>query len=306
MIVCFDIGGTTIKGAYVQSPTDIHVLPKLPTPLKNFDQFVDSLRETCDSAPKRPEAISLSLAAVTDPETGMITCANIPCIDGRILKAELETELKCPVVIANDADCFAVAEAGLGAGRGHHIVLGIILGTGVGGGLVVNGRLVNASGGFAGEWGHGQALATSAGLPPVAIPQLPCGCGQKGCVDTFGAARGLERLHAYLCQETVSSEHLLSNWRTGDGHAIRTLDIYMELISAPLALAVNITGASILPLGGGLSNVPEFIEALDEAVRARTLRKFRWPLVVKGLCDPEPGLIGAALNGLQYLERHAI
>jgi len=247
----------------------------------------------------------LSLAAVSDPETGVITCANITCIDGRTLKAELETELNCPVIIANDADCFAVAEAGLGAGRGHDIVLGIILGTGVGGGLVVNGRLINASGVFAGEWGHGQALATSAGTPSVSIPHLACGCGQKGCVDTFGASRGLERLHSYLSQETLSSEQLLSNWRTGDGDAIRTLDIYFELISAPLALAVNITGASILPVGGGLSNDSDLIEALDVAVRARTLRKFKRPLVVKGLCDPEPGLIGAALNGLHYLERRA-
>ena len=245
------------------------------------------------------------MAAVSDPDSGIITCANIPCIDGKLLGAELEASLGFPVVIANDADCFAVAEAGLGAGRGHGIVFGIILGTGVGGGLVVNGRLINATGGFAGEWGHGQSLATTAGMPPISIPHLLCGCGQRGCVDTFGASRGLERLHTHICDETLTSEVLLANWLKGDPNAIRTLDIYIELISAPLALAVNITGASILPVGGGLSNVPELIEAIDRAVRAQTLRKFRRPLVVKSLCNPEPGLIGAALNGLQSMESQA-
>ena len=305
MIVCFDIGGTTIKGAYVQSPIDIRFVPKVPTPIDDFELFVASLRDICDCAPEKPEAISLSLAAVSDPDTGTITCANIPCIDRRILKSELESRLNCPVTIANDADCFAIAEAGFGAGREHDIVLGIILGTGVGGGLVVNGRLANASGGFAGEWGHGQTLATSAGTPLVVIPQLYCGCGQKGCVDTFGASRGLERLHTHLSDETLTSEDLLALWRTGESKALRTLDIYLELISAPLAFAVNITGASMVPVGGGLSNVAELIGALDAAVRARTLRKFNRSLIVRAECNPEPGLIGAALNGFQFLERYA-
>lgn len=228
MILCFDIGGTSIKGAYAWSATDIRLLPRQPTPLTDFVAFATCLSQAVASAPERPAVVSLSLAAVADPETGIVTCANIPCIDGRPLAKDLGQILKCPVVIANDADCFAVAEAGIGAGRGHRIVFGIILGTGVGGGLVVDGRLANSDGGFAGEWGHGQTLATHAGDPPVSIPHLACGCGQKGCVDTFGAARGLERLHKHLASENVEAETLLQRWLDGDPVAGYTLDIYSE------------------------------------------------------------------------------
>lgn len=302
MILCFDIGGTSIKAAYAWSASEIHLLPKVPTPIDDFEAFVAILQVAKSASPEIPELISLSIAAVSDPETGVITCANIPCIDGLVLSEQLTRLLDCRVVIANDADCFAVAEAGLGAGQGHRIVFGIILGTGVGGGLVVDGMLVNADGGFAGEWGHGQALATSAGSPPVHIPHLPCGCGQKGCVDTFGAARGIERLHHHLVSETLSCEEIIAHWLEGKETAKRTLEIYIELISAPLALAVNITGASIVPVGGGLSNISQLLEALDSAVRNRILRKFIRPLVVSGICRPEPGLVGAALNGFQTVK----
>lgn len=161
-----------------------------PTPRDDFAAFVETLRGIIAETGEQPNGIALSIAGVVDPDTQRLICANIPCIHERTLGADLEAELGLPVLIANDADCFAMAEAGLGAGRGHRIVFGAILGTGVGGGLVADGRLVNEAGGFAGEWGHGPIIASAAGDPPVAIPAYACGCGQKGCVDTVGGARG--------------------------------------------------------------------------------------------------------------------
>lgn len=298
MIVCFDIGGSAIKGAIATSPDDIRPLTRRPTPLHDFDAFVATLEEAFEEAGIRPERIALSIAGVVDPETQAITVANIPCLHQRPLARDLGERLGMPVLIANDADCFALAEAGLGAGRGHRIVFGVILGTGVGGGLVVNGRLINGDGGFAGEWGHGPAVAATAGNPPVAIPAFPCGCGQSGCVDTIGAARGMERLHQLVHTEKLPSHDITARWQAGDAKAARTIEVLVDLVSSPLALAINITGATIVPVGGGLSGVTPLIEAIDQTVRARILRTFDRPLVVPGECRIEPGLIGAALLAL--------
>ncbi|OHV80592.1 ROK family protein [Ensifer sp. LCM 4579] len=298
MIISFDIGGSAIKGAITHSPDRIFPLPRRQTPLTDFRRFVRTLEAVIDEAGGLPDRLAISITGVIDPETQRIKCANIPCIDGRALAAELEAALHLPVVIANDADCFTLAEAGLGAGRGHRIVFGAILGTGVGGGLVVDGRLINADGGFAGEWGHGPVAAHQAGNPPAAIPAFDCGCGQRGCIDTVGGARGLERLHATLHGRQSASREVIEAWQQGDGEANGTIGVYVDLVSSPLALVINITGATIVPVGGGLSNSEALIGEIDRAVRGRILRRFDRPLVVRGECRVEPGLIGAALLGL--------
>ena len=303
-ILCFDIGGSFIKGAVALTASDITPLAPQATPLQDFNAFVATLLGVIADSNIQPERVALSITGIIDPETGIATVANIPCIHGRALRRDLEARLGLDVLIANDADCFALAEAGLGAGRGHSIVLGAILGSGVGGGLVANGRLVNASGGFAGEWGHGPILPNYAGNPPVAIPAWDCACGQKRCLNTVGGARGMERLHVEVHGVERTSREIVDGWQAGDTAATRTIDLYVELVAAPLALAVNISGASIVPVGGGLAKSRPLMEKLDQAVRARTLRRFDRPLVVPGTLEIEPGLAGAALLGLGYA--HAV
>ncbi|WP_439600663.1 ROK family protein [Devosia sp.] len=298
MIICIDIGGSGIKAALASSPSALTPLGRVPTPLDAFGAFVAAIRDiagTADAPADTP--IAISITGVVDPADGSITCANIPCIDGRRLSADLAAELGRPVFVANDADCFALAEASEGAGRGHRIVFGAILGTGVGGGIVIDGRIVTGAGGFAGEWGHGPVAATSAGDPPVAIPRFACGCGQAGCVDTVGAARGMERLHRHLHGAELSSTAIVDAWRAGDARAARTIEVQIDLLAGPLALVVNVIGASIVPVGGGLGRVPEFIALLDAAVRQRILRRLATPLVVPSRLTLEPGLVGAAILG---------
>jgi N-acetylglucosamine kinase len=298
MIICFDIGGSGIKAALAQNPSELTPLGRVPTPLDDFDAFVAAIRGVADGA-GAPEGtpIAISITGVVDPATDIITVANIPCADGRRLGPELAAALGRPVFVANDADCFALAEAVEGAGRGHRIVFGAILGTGVGGGIVIDGRIVNGAGGFAGEWGHGPVAATAAGDPPVAIPRFPCGCGQAGCVDTVGAARGMERLHKHLHDVDLPSTAIVEAWRAGDSQAARTIEVQIDLLAGPLALVINVLGASIVPVGGGLGKVPEFIALLDAQVRKRILRRLSAPLVVCSRLTLEPGLVGAAILG---------
>lgn len=298
MIVCFDIGGTAIKGALAWSPQDIRPVPRQPTPLHDFDAFVATMRSVIDLSPEKPDCVALSIAGIIDPDSRRAVVANVPCIHGRLLQEDLQAALGLSVKIANDADSFVLAEAGIGAGRGHRVVFGVILGTGVGGGLVIDGRLINSEGGFAGEWGHAPVAATQAGNPPAQLPRFRCGCGLDGCIDAVCSARGMEKLHAHLHGTTLTSEEIITDWQMRNAQASRTIEVYVDVLASPLALVANVTGATIMPVGGGLSNSLELLGEIDRAVRARILRKFDRPLVVKAECQIEPGLIGAAILGL--------
>ncbi len=300
MIVCFDIGGTTIKGAIAYAPDDIRPVPRIPTPKTSFEDFAAGLKSVIDNSGGTPACVSLSIAGVIDADTGRATVANIPSIHGRALKDELEQALGLPVIVSNDADCFVMAESEIGSGRGHRVVFGVILGTGVGGGLVIDGRLINSEGGFAGEWGHGPVAATRVGNPPMELPRFECGCGLTGCVDAIGSARGMEKLHMHLHRHDMTSEEIIAAWLGGNPDAARTIDILVDILASPLAMVINVTGATIVPVGGGLSNSRELLATLDEAVRARILRRFARPLVVPAICRIEPGLIGSAVLGLKH------
>ncbi|RYE10871.1 MAG: ROK family protein [Hyphomicrobiales bacterium] len=296
MITCLDIGGSGIKGALARSATDLTPLGRRATPLDDLDAFVAAIGEMVTQSPVG-SPVAVSITGVIDPADGIIKVANIPCIDGLPLAAELTRRLGREVLVGNDADLFALAEAVAGAGRGHRIVFGAILGTGVGGGLVIDGKVVNGAGGYAGEWGHGPIAPTRVGTPPIEIPRYACGCGQSGCVDTVGAARGLERLHRHLTDRAPSSVEIVAAWEAGDAAAGRTMDVYFDVVAPPLALVVNVVGASIVPLGGGLGQSAKLVERLDREVRSRILRRTNAPLVVQAALAIEPGLVGAAIMG---------
>ena len=300
MILCLDIGGSAIKPAFFRGFDAIEILPRIETPGRDLLAFVAAIEDVLARAGERPSCVSISIAGVVDPENGRMICANIPCIHGRNLAAVLEEALDIPVLVANDADCFALAEAETGAGQGHRIVFGAILGTGVGGGMVVDGNLVNADGGFAGEWGHGPGAPAFAGHPPAAIPAYACGCGQTGCVDTVGGARGLERLHELLHGARLSSEAITAAWHVGEAEAERSIDVFTDLVSSPLSVVVNLTGATIVPVGGGLARDRRLIAEIDRLTRQKTLRRFHTPLVVPGSSGNEPGLVGAAVLALRH------
>ena len=253
-------------------------LGEVATPLAAFGDFVAALRRFLAGGER---GVAISMTGVVGAD-GRARVANIPCVDGRLLAAALRASLGLPVLVLNDADCFALAEVTAGAGRGHRNVFAVILGSGVGGGLVIDGRLVSG----AGEWGHG---------PVIRAPLFACGCGLEGCLDTVGSARGLERLHRHLTGEGLGSEGILTRWQAGQRMA--AVDLWLELISGPLAMLVNVVNCSVVPVGGGLANVGPLIAALDVAVRARMLRRMDGPLVVPAQVSADAGPIGAAAAG---------
>ncbi|MDH6264640.1 N-acetylglucosamine kinase [Rhizobium sp. SG_E_25_P2] len=297
MILALDIGGSFIKAAWSPEPGKLEPIGRIATPSDSLDAFVSAIVDLTKAAPSSPQALAISLTGIVDRDSGRLTCANIPALHQTILAPALEAALGLPVLIANDADCFALAEAARGAGRGRHVVFGVILGSGVGGGLVSGGRLVNSAGGYAGEWGHGAFLPAVAGDPPERIPAFECGCGRKGCLNTVGGARGLEALHRHLHGTNADSHAILAAWEADDPAAARTVDIYSDLVARLLALAINITGAEIAPVGGGLANSEKLLSNIDRKTKPGVLGVSERPLVVQAQCGPDAGLIGAAALG---------
>lgn len=286
MILAFDIGGSRIRAASWDGRRLVP-LGEVPTPARDKAAFTEAIRGFAVSRTIR--GLVISIAGVVDPATETGIVANIPAIDGLALGPDLRAATGLPVLVLNDADCFALAEATQGAGRSHGSVLGVILGSGVGGGLVIGGRVVTGAGGYAGEWGHGPVIRGEFAFK--------CGCGQVGCIDTVGGARGLERLHRKRTAELIGSEAIIEGWIAGEAEAGETMALWRELVAGPLAMVVNLTGADIVPVGGGLSRAPGLVRYLDEALRVRILRRTSAPLLVPAECGADAGLLGAAMAG---------
>lgn len=276
MILCFDVGGSRIKAA-LSNGDSLIPLGEVATPTDNLDIFLAALVGFW-----RADVIgvAVSIAGAIGPVSKI---ANIPCLNGTDVRAVLAGAFSVPVLVLNDADAFALAEAGHGAGRGFARVFAIILGSGVGGGIVIDGQLIHG----AGEWGHG---------PIVQDPAWPCGCGQVGCLETVGSARGLERLGG------MRAEDIVRDWEQGS--QATTIPQWLDLVSGPLAMAINLLNADIVPVGGGLSNAPRLIAALDISVRGKILRKTDAAIVVPAQISADAGLLGAAMAGRRQFGAH--
>lgn len=289
-IRCFDIGGSKIVAADVSACGQVQVHARMATPTDNFDQFTQSLADLCS---ENGEPISISIAGVIDPATGRITSANIPCINDRVLATELSTKLGRSVCLINDANAFALAEAKFGQAKNHKIVLAIILGTGVGGAIVINGRLLTGDDGNAGEWAHSPASAMRTNST---LPVVRCNCGQQSCLDTLGGARGLERIYKHLFDDSKDSHRIIQHWLDGEANARQAIDVWLDVVGGSLAGVVNLLSPSIIAVGGGLAGSSPLISALDKEVDKRRLVRKKTALLYSAVSGPEQGLVGAALH----------
>ncbi|MEO1222683.1 MAG: ROK family protein [Pseudomonadota bacterium] len=305
-VLAADVGGSFIRLAAVALPScEIERTVERKTPTDDAGTFLASVAEATAhvSGVERPKApLAIAIAGTIHPRSRSVTSANIPCLNGVDLEHALAERLDRPVMVLNDANAFALAEASIGVGRGHAIVFGAVLGTGIGGGLIIDGRVIDGAWGIAGEWGHGPIANQQPASLDRPLPRLPCGCGQTGCVDTFGGARGLERLHRALGHPPASSHEIVSGWKSTQPDCTQTVTVWAEMVSEPLTLAINVTGASVVPTGGGLGSDPDLMALLDREVRARIPHPTTGPVVVPGPLKGDAGLIGAALLGRTVLQ----
>ncbi|OSQ40803.1 ROK family protein [Thalassospira mesophila] len=318
MKYAFDIGGTKIEFGVFNDQDKILYRQKVPTPLSDREAFVGAIRDLVQAAdarfaPQQPGGgaslpgttqdilanatgvppVGISFAGGLEPETGAVISANVPPIKGWSIGRELGLILKRPVRVENDADCFALAEARLGAGAGHRTVFAIILGTGVGGGIVVDGRFIGGRSGIRGEWGHGNDV--SGALARHGLKSRQCGCGGAACLDPWGAARGMERIHNLLNGGDLASHDITAAWRAGNHAALKTIDVFVDLVAGQLRLMINVLDPDCVPVGGGLAGESGLVARIDAAVRSGVLGRYDHALVMPGRFYEDGGLRGAAL-----------
>ncbi len=255
-----DLGGTKIEIAVLDAAGAIVHRARAPTPRDDYAATIEALASLVEEAQARhgrADCIGVGTPGSVSPRTRRIRNSNSRCLNGRDLQADLSRRLGTPVRLANDANCFALSEARDGAGAGARTVFGVILGTGVGGGLVVDGRLVDGPNGIAGEWGH-NPLAPGDRL--AVDEPMACYCGRLGCVETFLCGPALARLHEPPGGERLSAKTIAERAATGDAAAIATIERYAGRLAQALANVINIVDPDIVVLGGGVSNIDALYE----------------------------------------------
>ena len=249
-----DLGGTKIEGIALAEDGRELRRRRLPTPSGDYSvtlRVVVELVRTIEHELGARGTVGVGTPGALSRATGLLKNANSTCLNGRPVRQDLEALLGREVRIANDANCFALSEATDGAARDSEVVFGVILGTGVGGGIVVAHRLLVGANAIAGEWGHNPLP-----LPGEADLPLPdCYCGRRGCIETYLSGPGLAALHARSAGRASTPPEIVAEAAAGDAGAERTLQGYEDRLARSLANAINILDPDMIVLGGGMSNI---------------------------------------------------
>jgi predicted NBD/HSP70 family sugar kinase len=254
-----DLGGTKIELAALDRSGAIRHRNRIPTPAGVYDATVGAIArlvEGAEAALGEPGTVGIAMPGAISLATGRVKNANSTWLNGRALKEDLERALAREVRLANDANCFALSEAVDGAAAGAAVVFGVILGTGVGGGIVAHGRILEGANAIGGEWGH-NPLPLPAGEDH---PLPPCYCGRRACIETYLSGPGLAADHARATGERASAEEIARRAAAGDNACMRTLERYAERLARALAGVVNILDPEVIVLGGGLSRIARLYE----------------------------------------------
>lgn len=259
MRIGIDLGGTKIELAAIDDAGKFVLRRRRATPAGDYGATVESVGALVDEAERElaiRATVGVAMPGALSLVDGLVRNANSTCLNGRALRQDLERRLGRPVRLANDANCFALSEALDGAARGVEVVFGVILGTGVGGGLVVLRRVCPGANAIAGEWGH-NALPSP---QPADLPLPACYCGRRGCVETYLSGPGLAADHAKLAGDRLPAEEIVARAQAGDDVCNATLARYEERLARALAAVINIVDPHAIVLGGGLSNVARLYE----------------------------------------------
>lgn len=254
MKIGVDLGGTKIEAVALAGDGRELGRVRVATPRRDYDGTLDAIADLVrrlEQAHGGPASVGVGIPGAISPATGLVKNANSTWLIGRAFDHDLADRLQRPVRMANDANCFALSEATDGAGAGAAVVFGVIIGTGVGGGIVVNGRLVEGAHRIAGEWGHNP-------LPwprDEERPGPPCYCGRRGCIETFLSGPGLARDFAEATGRALEADQVAAAAAGGDHDASAALDRYVDRMARALATVINLLDPDVIVLGGGLSNV---------------------------------------------------
>ena len=292
-----DLGGTKIEGVVLEGPDSSAILARKRVPTEanqGYEHIIGQVRKLintiADELGARPERIGMGTPGTTDPDSGLLKNSNTVCLNGMPFQQDLQDHLGVQFTMANDANCFALAEALMGAVPEEvpdaRVVFGVIMGTGVGGGIVVNGSVINGRHGIGGEWGH-NALDASGGM---------CYCGKEGCVETIISGPALERYYQKTSGNAVRLPEIYARHKQGnDAVASETIYRLMFFFGKGIARIINVLDPDVIVLGGGVGN----IEELQSDGRKAALQHVFNPTLETAFLRPKlgdsAGVFGAAL-----------
>jgi predicted NBD/HSP70 family sugar kinase len=254
-----DLGGTKIELVALDAAGHELLRRRVPTPQGDYDATLHAVVELVRDAERELGAqgtVGIGTPGAISPATGLMKNCNSTCLNGRPLKHDIEIALGREVRLANDANCFALSEAVDGAGAGLDVVFGVILGTGVGGGVAVRGRALSGPNAIAGEWGHSP-------LPWPRDDERPgpdCYCGKAGCIETFLSGPGLARDHHAHTGQALDAARIASRAASGDAACEATLARYEDRLARGLATVINLLDPDAIVLGGGVGNIARLYE----------------------------------------------
>ncbi|SHF17664.1 N-acetylglucosamine kinase [Vibrio gazogenes] len=298
----FDVGGTKIEfGAFDTTLTRV-ATERLPTPLKNYDQFINVIAEQVekyDVILGCVGQIGVGLPGMERVDDGTLLTANIPSVNGRHLRHDLEERLQRPVRIENDANCFILSEAWDDSLRDSPSVMGLILGTGFGGGLVYRGEIFSGRNHIAGEVGHMRIPIDAWFWLGDNPPLFQCGCGQQGCLENYISGRGFEALYQHRYGQFKPAVEIIENFYAGDKTASDFIDFFIELLAICLGNIFTAHDPHTVVLGGGLSNFERLYQELPQRISRYLLPIAQCPEIRRAKYGATGGVRGAAFLNLQ-------
>ena len=288
-----DVGGTKIEAIALSDAGDVLTRVRAATPRHDYRGTIEAVADLVsriEAVVGHTGSVGVGIPGTISSATGLVKNANSTWLNGRPLAEDLQARLGRPLRFANDANCFALSEAADGAAAGARVVFGVIVGTGTGGGIVVDGRVIEGINGIAGEWGHNP-------LPwpaPDEWPGPPCYCGRTGCIETFLSGPGLANTFSAAANETVSAEVIAERAAAGDARAAHCLDRYVDRFARALASVINVVDPDVIVLGGGVSNIDVLYRAVPERWGQHVFSDVVATRLVKAQHGDSSGVRGAA------------
>lgn len=286
-----DLGGTKTEGVVLDPNGTVLHRERIPTEAdKGYDHIISRIQKLSDlletAVHQKPKIIGVGTPGVLDPITCTLKNSNTLCLNSRSLKGDIEKALGIEALLANDANCFALAESRLGASKGAKVTFGVIMGTGVGGGIVIDGKILEGKQGIAGEWGHNV-------LDPAG---KACYCGKLGCVETVLSGPALEQHYHEISGKKLTLAEIFAEFKQGhNSFATEIANRLVQNFGRALSVVINILDPDVVVLGGGLSNI-DILYTLGLLELQKNVFNTRLEtILVKNALGDSAGVFGAAL-----------
>jgi len=291
MRIGIDLGGTKIEGIAIDAQGVERRRVRVPTPRGDYAAILEAIaRVVRDLETAETGTVGVGIPGAVSPATGLVKNANTVELIGHPLDKDLGRLLDREVRVANDANCFALSEAADGAGAGGRVVFGVILGTGVGGGVVIDGRVLTGQHAIAGEWGHNPLVWPR----DEERPGPPCYCGKFGCNETFLAGPSLARDHHERTGQDLAAPEIAAHADAGDARALSSMLRYEDRLARALAVVINILDPDVVVLGGGVSNIERIYREIPRLLPKYIFSDTVTTPIVKAKHGDSSGVRGAA------------